>query len=302
MRACADSNRCASAIVEPVGLEHRGQDPIGGVSERRVPVAQEPAKGRVGRLEQEQVVEARLDAQAASRQRVTVLVRVSRVLPAEGVGMLAAVDANPLQRLFGQADGRLRDVGMIGEEMARHRRAEVLDRFQRMLSGQRIGDVFHGVGGDDQPVVAARVRAGEIALELDLDRQLADVVAVGQAGDLGQANPRLSVGMLGENGGHDRIPPHRSARLAVTRPIITPRHSGVEWDARRTAQTSGRPSRARSPGHLRSRRVVTPSGMRPAAVVIAGETIVDVIDPERTCRHRTALHDVGDRRRLAGPR
>ena len=86
---------------------------------------------------------------------------------------------------------------MIGEEVARHRRAEVLDRFQGMLSGQRIRHVFHGVRRDDQAVVAAGVRIGEIAFELDLDRQLADLVAVGQPGDLGQTNPRLSVGMLG---------------------------------------------------------------------------------------------------------
>ena len=32
-------------------------------------------------------------------------------------------------------------------------------------------------------------------------------VTGGQECDLGQANPRLAVGMLGENGGHDRIPP-----------------------------------------------------------------------------------------------
>ena len=96
------------------------------------------------------------------------------------MGMLAAIEADPLQRLLGQADGRLLDVGMIGEEVAGHRRAEVLDRFQRMLPGQGVGDVLHRVRRDDQAVVAARVRIGEIPFELDLDRQLADVVAVGQ--------------------------------------------------------------------------------------------------------------------------
>ena len=206
MRAWARSNRRSSASVEPVGLEHRGQDPVGGVRKRRVAIAQEPAKGRVGRLEQEQIVEARLDAQAAPRAHDGAGSRLAS-LAAEGMGMLAAVDANPLQRLLGQADGRLVDVGMIGEEVARHRHAEVLDRFQRMLPGQRVGDVLHRVRRDDQAVVAAGVRIGEIPFELDLDRQLADLVAVGQPGDLGQANPRLAVGMLGENGGHDRVPP-----------------------------------------------------------------------------------------------
>ncbi len=150
--------------------------------------------------------------------------------------MLAAIQADPLQRLLGEADGRLFDVGVIGEEVARHRRAEVFDRFQGMLPGQRVGDVFHRVRRDDQAVVAARVRLGEIPFELDLDRQLADLVAVGRAGDLGQANPRLAVGMLGENGGHDRIPPRRWARWLCTRPIITPHRAGVEWDARQDAE------------------------------------------------------------------
>ena len=51
---------------EPVGLEHRGQDAVGGVGQRRVAVAEEPGERRARRLEQEQVVEARLDVQAAA--------------------------------------------------------------------------------------------------------------------------------------------------------------------------------------------------------------------------------------------
>ena len=106
---------------------------------------------------------------------------------------------------------------MMLEEVAGHRRAEVLDRFQRMLPGQRVGDVLHRVRRDDQAVVADRVRVGEIPFELDLDRQLADLVAVGPAGDLRQPDPRLAVGMLGENDGHDRVPPRHAARWLSTR-------------------------------------------------------------------------------------
>ena len=92
----------------------------------------------------------------------------------EGVGMLDALDADPLQRLLDQADGRPLDVGMMLEEVARQRHAEALDRLQRVLLGQRVGDVLHRVRRDDQAVVAVGVRAGEIPFELDLDRQLAD--------------------------------------------------------------------------------------------------------------------------------
>ena len=51
---------------------------------------------------------------------------------------------------------------------------------------------------------------------------------------------------------------------------------------------------------LRSRRVVTPSGIRAAAVLIAGETIVDVIEPGGSAGRRCRVEDVGDRARLAG--
>ena len=147
--------------------------------------------------------------------RLTVLVRDSMLLPAKAWGCSTPVDADPLQRLLDQADGRPLDVGVMLEEVARQRRAEALDRLERVLLGQRVGDVLHRVRRDDQAVVAGGVRAGEIPFELDLDRQLADVVAVGPARDLRQPDPRLAVGMLGEDGGHDRVPPHLAGSSAV---------------------------------------------------------------------------------------
>ena len=57
--------------------------------------------------------------------------------------------------------------------------------------------------------------------------------------------------------------------------------------------------RGQGPWALVSQRVVTPSGIRAAAVLIAGETIVDVIEPAEvpaSCR----VEDVGDRVVLPG--
>jgi allantoinase len=51
---------------------------------------------------------------------------------------------------------------------------------------------------------------------------------------------------------------------------------------------------------VRSRRVVTPSGIRAAAVVIAGESIVDVADPEELLPAGCRVVDVGDRVVLPG--
>jgi allantoinase len=50
---------------------------------------------------------------------------------------------------------------------------------------------------------------------------------------------------------------------------------------------------------LVSRRVVTPDGERPAAVVVSGEHIVDVVDPE-DAPQTTTLRDVGDLAVLPG--
>ncbi len=50
---------------------------------------------------------------------------------------------------------------------------------------------------------------------------------------------------------------------------------------------------------LRSRRVVTPSGLRAAAVVVSGETIVDVAAPE-SLHQSLPVEDVGDRVVLPG--
>jgi allantoinase len=51
---------------------------------------------------------------------------------------------------------------------------------------------------------------------------------------------------------------------------------------------------------LRSRHVVTPSGIRAAAVVISGETIVDVVDLEASLPAGCRVEDVGDRVILPG--
>ena len=66
---------------------------------------------------------------------------------------------------------------------------KILDRFQGVLFGQGKGHVFHRVRGYNQAVVATGIRSGKISFELDLDRQLADIVTVGQTRDLGNTNP-----------------------------------------------------------------------------------------------------------------
>jgi allantoinase len=51
---------------------------------------------------------------------------------------------------------------------------------------------------------------------------------------------------------------------------------------------------------LTSRRVITPSGTRPATIVISGETIVDVLSPDELLPVGCEVEDVGDRFVLPG--
>ena len=108
---------------------------------------------------------------------------------AERVRVRSAIDFNTLKRLLDDADCRSVDVAMLLEKVVGDRACKILDRFQGVLFGQGKGHVFHRVRGYNQAVVATGIRSSKISFELDLDRQLADIVTVGQTRDLGNANP-----------------------------------------------------------------------------------------------------------------
>ena len=186
-------------------FEHGRQDAVGCIGERCVAVDQESAKRGASGLEKEQVRKARLDLASAARagDRRCALGGES----GECVGVSAAAGANSFEGLLGDADERGGNMSVMLEEVAGERGSEFFDRIEDVLLGQGEGDVLHGVGGDDQAVVAAGVGFIEIPLECDIDRELADVVTVVAAGDLGQPDLRLAVGMMRENGGHDAAAP-----------------------------------------------------------------------------------------------
>ena len=83
---------------------------------------------------------------------------------------------------------------------------ERLDVIDRVLLGQRIDRVAHGVGGQQAGVVPLDVGGLKLALELDADREIAQIVSVGPARDVDQANLGLSVPGLTQNDRHPSAP------------------------------------------------------------------------------------------------
>ena len=82
------------------------------------------------------------------------------------------------------------------EEVLDEPPSERLDLVDRMLLGQRVDGVAHRVGSEQAGVVSLDVRGVEVALEPDVDREVAQVVAVGPARDLDEADLGLSVAGL----------------------------------------------------------------------------------------------------------
>ena len=191
--------------VQPVGLEYCGQNAVCGVGQRGVAVRRKkPVKAEPEDLRRNS--SSMPDSTRGPPRNPGRCTFAFRAEPAKRVWVCVAVDFDPLKGLLDDVDCRPFDVAMMLEKVVSDRAAEIFDRFQGMLLGQRVRHVFHRVGGYDQAVVATGVRTGEVPFELDLDRQLADFVAVRQTRDLGDTNPRLAVGMLRKDGRHDRTP------------------------------------------------------------------------------------------------
>ncbi len=135
---------------------------------------------------------------------------------------------------------------------ARPGREEVLDQADAeplgvvevvVALGECVDGVAHRVGREQAGVVARGVRGGEVALERHVDRQVADVVAVGPARDLYEAHARLAVAVAAQDGGHGRF-------------------SSLGRCCSRTGR--GAAARADAPAPRRSRRRRRPPGRRPA--------------------------------------
>jgi hypothetical protein len=93
----------------------------------------------------------------------------------------------PLPGLLADRDGR-GGHPPVAEEVLDERRAERRERVQRVIGGEPVDDVAHRVGGHQAGVVVARVRSFEVALEHDVDGQVAQAVPLRAASELDQAH------------------------------------------------------------------------------------------------------------------
>ncbi len=84
---------------------------------------------------------------------------------------------------------------------------EFLDLAHRPLPGQRVDGVLHGVGGQHLAVIAVDVDLLEVALELDVDGDVLQVVLFTAARDPHQADPRFAVVTGRELDCHGSAPP-----------------------------------------------------------------------------------------------
>ena len=120
--------------------------------------------------------------------------------------MGAPTDLESGPRVLDDVHARARNARPGREEVLDEPPSERLDVIDRMLLGQRVDRVAHGVGGKQAGVVSLDVGGLEVALELDVDREIAQVVAVGPARDLDEANLGLPVPGLTQNDRHPSAP------------------------------------------------------------------------------------------------
>ena len=120
--------------------------------------------------------------------RVTTAVRLGARLRTRGVRLSAGGQAAP--GLFDSADPDARD-RRFGEKMIGEPERERLDMLDRILPRQRVDGVLHRVGREARPVVAVHVDGLERALELNLDRQVDQLVRIAGTPHLHEPDARL---------------------------------------------------------------------------------------------------------------
>ena len=117
--------------------------------------------------------------------------------PDKGMRMVPAVKFHSFPGMVTDIDDRTRDVSVVVEKMGCKPATERLDLLDAViLAGESVDGVFHRVGRQAEAVIAFRVNCVEIAFECDIQCEALDLVSVGEACDLHQANTRLTVIVL----------------------------------------------------------------------------------------------------------
>ena len=184
------------AGVAPGRRDLRGHDPVVRLGEGRVAVAGEAHEGRLRRLHDDEILQARLDDRGLpGRRHARGPGGVAGALEGVGRGPAGAGDRRPA--VLADADGRPADL-REGQEVGREDRPERLDRAGEVLRRQGVDGVLHRVGRDDQGVVAGRVGGREVTFEGDIHGEVTDPVAARIADDLDEPDRLLAVRVRAE--------------------------------------------------------------------------------------------------------
>lgn len=160
----------------PGGVHVGGHDAVPRLGQRRVLVADEAVERGARRLEHRQVRDAAVerDAFAAGHPRHHVALLLALLDKRVRMGLAVDLHADPARRHDAHVGDV--DVAVLLDKVRADGGGEELRRGDGVLLGEDEDCVLHRVGGDDDRVVAARVRGLDGALEEHADDGLGDGV------------------------------------------------------------------------------------------------------------------------------
>ncbi len=136
--------------------------------------------------------------------------------------MRVSFDVEALPENFGRLYPDAGNLGVACQKMICQPKRESFGRFDRMQFGQGVYRVFHRVGRQHFAIVAFAVCRFEITFQANAEREFLDVVAVGMAGDLQNADALFSIIIFAKPDGHRSAPTIRgiSKRTQQQRNVI----------------------------------------------------------------------------------
>ena len=178
--------------VTPFRGERRRENPVAGFGQSRKLVARESFERRVAGFENHQIGDAGTD-QDAFAVSVDGGGTGFPTSAGECLSVHAFAPRNAAPQMLGEIDADPGQPLVALEEMPGEREPERFGLTDPVARGQRVDGVLHRIGRQHGAVVAVRVRLVILALEPDRDGQIAEIVPIGSAAKLHEADPRFAI-------------------------------------------------------------------------------------------------------------